>query len=348
MPIFQPTCSVVLCTRYRSEFLGVCLQAASCLDYPDFELVVVDNSPGDPATREVAEQHKARYVVERRKGLSRARNRGRAAANGEIVAFLDDDALPEGGWLSALAAAFEDPQVMAAAGRTLERIASGNGHGPASQDEYCDMLGTEPFVLDRDTSCWFQRANFGGVGNGNNMAFRRTAWEVWPGFDERLGLGADIEGGEEHYSFFSLIDRGYSVAYTPEAVIRHPLCPRPAEQVRKRFLQDCVSAGAYMAFLLFEEPRYRGEVLQFVREWLTGAERDWQNGWESHQHVTSRVAPAWRVFLARCYGPLVYLRSRLSHKSAREAGVAGLPQGSMAANTSAPAVATPTRSYGRR
>ena len=279
----------------------------SRLEYPDFDVVVVDNTPGDPSTHEVAERHHARCLVEPVTGLSRARNFGSAASRNDIVAYLDDDALPEPGWLSALVTEFQDPQVMAVAGRTLSSIVSRNGGAPASNGDYVDLGGKELRVVDRGTPCWFQRANFGGIGNGMNMAFRRQAWEVWPGFDERLGLGAAIEGGEEHYSFFSLIDSGYRVVYTPDAVVRHPACPRPAHEVRSRFLKECVGAGAYLAFLFFEEPRYRRDVLRFVGEWLLGVRRDWRGG----ERVPGRIAPAWRVLLARCCGPFVYVRSRL-------------------------------------
>jgi cellulose synthase/poly-beta-1,6-N-acetylglucosamine synthase-like glycosyltransferase len=60
-----------------------------------------------------------RYVVEPLVGLSRARNRGARACDSEIVAFLDDDALPEPEWLSGLLREFEDPLVMAVTGRIL-------------------------------------------------------------------------------------------------------------------------------------------------------------------------------------------------------------------------------------
>jgi cellulose synthase/poly-beta-1,6-N-acetylglucosamine synthase-like glycosyltransferase len=302
-----PSCSVVICTRYRAQTLQTCLQAVSRLDYPDFELLVVDNTVGDPSTQEVAERHRAKWLVEPTAGLSRARNRGSLASGKEIVAFLDDDALPEPGWLSALAAQFQDPRVMAVAGRTLTRAVSSNGSRPSLNGDFLDLGGKEQRVVDLSTAFWFQCANFGGIGNGMNMAFRRQAWEIWPGFDERLGLGSAIEGCEEHYSFFSLIDRGYRVVYTPDAVVRHPSPHRTLREVRSRFLKECVASGAYMTFLFWEEPRYRKDVLRFVSESLLGVRRDWRSG----KRVPWKIVPAWRVLLARCAGPFVYLRSRI-------------------------------------
>ena len=75
-----------------------------------------------------------------------------------------------------------------------------------------DANGHPESVFDRETPFWFERANFGGIGDGGNMAFRRCVFDIWPGFDERLGRGAVIDGGEEHYAFFSLLDRGYRIA----------------------------------------------------------------------------------------------------------------------------------------
>jgi len=332
MPAFQPRCSVVVCTRYRSQTLISCLEALSHLDYPDFEVVVVDNSPGDTPTREVAERYRARYVLETVTGLSRARNRGSAVASSDVVAFVDDDAVPEQQWLSALVRQFEDPQVMAAVGRTLERSFNG-----ASNDDYIDVWGKEKLIVDRNTPYWFQRANFGGIGNGGNMAFRRQAWDIWPGFDERLGLGASIEGGEEHYSFFSLIDRGYRVVYTPDAVVRHPSCHRSEQQVRDRFLQDCVSAGAYLAFLFCEEPKYSREVLRFVGESFLGFRRPWKSG----APVTRPVAPAWRVLFNRLRGLVAYLLFRMM--DARKS-VPGPERSVRAAGQSSPRIVSAPRS----
>jgi len=69
-----------------------------------FEVVVVDNAPSDDRASEVAERHGARRVVEPIPGLSRARNRGARESTGDLVAYLDDDAIADSGWLGGLAA----------------------------------------------------------------------------------------------------------------------------------------------------------------------------------------------------------------------------------------------------
>jgi len=83
---------------------------------------VVDNCPADTTTASlVAGYPEIEYVLEPRPGLDTARNRGLHAATGEIIAFTDDDAQVEEGWLDALRANFDDPLVAVVTGLTLPK-----------------------------------------------------------------------------------------------------------------------------------------------------------------------------------------------------------------------------------
>lgn len=106
----NPDVSIVICTYNRAELLRETLQALPRLHgIGKAEIVIVDNRSTDH-TRSVSEYFikafqgriAVRYVYEPRQGLSVARNTGVRAARGEIAAFLDDDAIPEAGWLSAI------------------------------------------------------------------------------------------------------------------------------------------------------------------------------------------------------------------------------------------------------
>jgi len=77
-----------------------------------FDVLVVDNAPSNDQARQVAMRWGVAYVLEPVPGLSRARNRGARASGTEIVAFLDDDSLPDAEWLATLAGPFKDPLVM--------------------------------------------------------------------------------------------------------------------------------------------------------------------------------------------------------------------------------------------
>lgn len=91
--------TVVICTRRRPTILARCLSAVGRLNPAPAEVILVDNSQGDPATRKIAYDFGVRYTVEPKAGLSAARKRGLAECNTQDVAYLEDDALPEPDWL---------------------------------------------------------------------------------------------------------------------------------------------------------------------------------------------------------------------------------------------------------
>jgi cellulose synthase/poly-beta-1,6-N-acetylglucosamine synthase-like glycosyltransferase len=281
-------------------------------DTPPLEVLVVDNTAGDEATRAAALAHGARHIVEPAKGLAIARNRGARESKGEVIAYLDDDAVPERDWLTALLPEFLDPLVGAVAGRILAastqatpavRIAGGVLFG-----------GSERLVLDRASPDWFERANFGGVGEGCNMAIRRTVLRAWPGFDERLGRGTRFGafGLEEHYAFFCLIDRGYRVVYTPLARVRHRF-PETHDELRALRLSQLAAASFQCALLLAEEPRYRRRAARYALEAVRGRQRSWRG--ETDVRLPSTTA--WQSASARIRGAAFYLASRLDPRLPR-------------------------------
>lgn len=104
------TVTVVICTRDRPQLLATALDAVLALDYPDFDVVVVDNASATSETRDHVQGHadpRVRLVCEPNPGVARARNTGLRAATGDIVAFVDDDAVVDRYWLTALMAGFD-------------------------------------------------------------------------------------------------------------------------------------------------------------------------------------------------------------------------------------------------
>jgi cellulose synthase/poly-beta-1,6-N-acetylglucosamine synthase-like glycosyltransferase len=309
---FTPTCSVVICTRDRPETLDVCLKAVTALDYPQFDVLVVDNAPSDDRARAVAERWSThtnvRYVVEPVRGVSRARNLGAHSCGGEIVAYTDDDALPEADWLRALVREFEDARVMAVAGQVLPPVTGDCNALDARVRSLAGCGQAERLVVDRDTPYWFEMANFGGIGDGN-MAFRRQAFEVWPGFDVRLGRGASLLAGEEHYAFYQLIERGWRVVYTPASVLRHrfPATFRGFSDQHRKIVTE---AAAYATLLFVEQPGYRSRLLQYAARSLNGGQ-PWQRRIEGKR---PHLFPRWHKLYASLAGPWIYVRSMLSQK----------------------------------
>ncbi|GAA2121601.1 hypothetical protein GCM10009759_71480 [Kitasatospora saccharophila] len=232
---------------------------------PAVDVLLVDNAPTGPATaRLVAERYpgRVRYLCEPAPGLSRARNRGLAAARGEICAFTDDDALADPGWLAALAAAFAaDPRTGCVTGlvvpaeldtpaqQLFERYA-GTARGWTARDWNLDAPGAGP--LDRYST--------GRCGIGANMAFRTELLRAVGGFDPATGTGTPTRGGEDLLAFHLVLTAGHTVAYRPDAVVWHRhrrTLPALALQVRGLG----TGFGAYLAAALRRRPALLADLL---------------------------------------------------------------------------------------
>jgi len=241
------TAAVVICTRNRPGPLRKCLEAVSRLERRPDEIVVVDNSPGDKATEAVAVEFSARYTLEPAEGLSRARNRALTEGSSEIVAYLDDDAVPDEGWLESILEPFADPSVAAVTGETLL---------PGSRQIGCSPRSS--WRLSNKDPQWFEIAAFGGLGIGTNMAMRRAACAGWKVFDERLGRGALFEGMEEHHAFVRLLSLGHTAAHVPAAIVFH------RSQMRGDIQQEARNQIGYSMLLFSEYPSHRMDLLRFL------------------------------------------------------------------------------------
>ena len=307
-----PSCTVVISTRDRPDSLASCLQAVQQQEFPGLDIVVVDSAPQRADASAVAREFGARYLHLNRPGLSRARNSGAREAMSEIVVFLDDDVHVEHGCLAALASEFSDQRTMAVSGRVL--MSGGDDDAREAFEAFGGFdPGPDRRAIDRGTPGWFELVNFGGLGTGAMLAIRRAAFVTWPGFDERLGRGAPQDCSEELHAYFSLVERGHRVVYTPRAVARHPAPVSPLE-LRSRVLTGASGASAYMTLLLFEHPQYRGQVLRYASQALGGTRREWRPRPAEARHA---VVPRWRERLAWLQGPLLYARMRLQVAATR-------------------------------
>lgn len=261
-----PEVTVVVCTRDRPFQLEACLDALGRQDYSQFDVLVVDNGSVDPVS-DICRRRGAACIREPVSGLTRARNLGARAARGEIVAYIDDDAIAEPEWLGALVREFDAPEVAAVAGRTRYMKAQGDTLR-MSDEEAPGEIGLRPHRrFDRGTRDWFALACFGSIGDGNTMAFRRRLLTDSVRFDERLGRGRLLESGDEHVAFMSLISDGYRVTHAPDAVVRHPMPADPSARRKKR-IRDLRASVAYMIFLGFQFPGHRADIVRFLGQAL--------------------------------------------------------------------------------
>ncbi len=115
-----PKVSVIVCTYRGSATLVKCLDSIVALDYPDFEVIVV-NDGGDARVAEIATSYEpVRHLATEHEGLGAARNRGAREAAGDIFAYTDDDCVLEPDWLKWIVVQFaEDPELGCAGGPNL-------------------------------------------------------------------------------------------------------------------------------------------------------------------------------------------------------------------------------------
>jgi hypothetical protein len=164
--------------------------------------------------------------------------------------------------------------------------------------------------LEFDIKCkeWFEMANFGGIGIGPNMAFRRHLFDSWEGFDERIGAGTLIHGAEEGKAFADVLERGHRVIYTPDALVIHPASLPGQEAMEARYLASLSAQTAYLTLLLVEERRHRKRLMVYLLSALLRRPRPWR---ATAGVKAPRPAGRVRAFLAYLGGPLLYLRMRV-------------------------------------
>lgn len=224
-----PAVSVVVPTFRRNGALARLLAAlaAQRTDGLDWEVLVVDNDPpGAEATVAAASGVPAAYLAEPVLGTVHARNTGLAAARGEVVAFLDDDVVPDPGWLVALTGPVLAGACDVAGGRVL-----------------LDPTRPRPFWFNEDAlGGYLARFDLGpeptDIATGGwvitaNAAFRAPLLRAAGGFDPAFGPRGRVPLANEELDLCRrLVGLGARIRYVPATVV-HDL---PEERLRLRYL----------------------------------------------------------------------------------------------------------------
>ena len=236
--------SVAVCTYNRCDYLHSALLSVRDQLGDAHEAIVIDNGSSD-RTREVvetlmAEMPSLRYVEEPRLGLSHARNRAIEVAQGDLIAFLDDDAVADPTWLAATLDAFAAHPDAAAIGGRVDLIWP-DGRRPAWLPD-----GFERSYAGTDFGVEPRRLIFPETPVGANMAFRRSVLRDLGGFNVHLGRkGRQLISGEEQELFQRIAGKDLEVWYDPEAGVGHHVIP---DRVNRRWvLRRCFYQGWSMA-----------------------------------------------------------------------------------------------------
>ncbi|GHU47538.1 hypothetical protein FACS1894200_03070 [Spirochaetia bacterium] len=211
--------SLIINTYNRRPFLTNTLTSLKYLRYPELEIICV-NGPSTDGTDELlrdwAGQIKLLDCSET--NLSMSRNIGIRAATGDIVCFIDDDAIPEPNWLNNLTAVFDRPKVAAAGGFIRDRT------GVTYQSRYvcCDRFG-EGYHFEQ-----YKDVNINGLKptewgtkyytalTGTNVCFKRDILVQLGGFDEAYVYFLD-----ETDVLIRMIDAGYEIVCVEAAEVHH-------------------------------------------------------------------------------------------------------------------------------
>jgi glycosyltransferase involved in cell wall biosynthesis len=296
MPSVMPRVSVVVPTCCRPALLERCLSALAQQDFaPDaYEVIVVDDA-ADERTRVLVAGHQhaggpaVRYIpMPQRRGPAAARNCGWRAARGEIIAFTDDDCIPQPAWLRAGAAAFVDG-VVGAWGRVLVPLSA----APTDYERDDANLERAEFVT---ASCFYRRSALVAVG----------------GFDERF----TAPWREDSDLYFTLLERQSRLGCASEAVVVHPVrrAPWGVSLLQQR-------KSMFNALLYKKHPALYWQHIQPAPPWhyyaMAGALLlSLASAWRGHRRRALGAAGLWLALLGR------FSAQRLSGTSRRPAHVA--------------------------
>jgi glycosyltransferase involved in cell wall biosynthesis len=198
-----PRVSVVVCAYNAERTINACLASLETLNYPDYEVIVVNDGSAD-RTLQIAEQYSyCRIISQPNMGLSVARNVGAHAATGEIVAYTDSDCVADPDWLAYLVAKMQSAGLAACGGPNF----------PPPEDSLVPAAvavspGGPTHVLVSDDVAEHIA--------GCNMAFRRDVLLALGGFDPLFrAAGDDVD------ICWRFQDAGYTIGFSPAAVVWH-------------------------------------------------------------------------------------------------------------------------------
>lgn len=217
------TCSVIICTHNRASSLARTLLAVlkQDLDPSDMEVIVVDNASTDGTNATVRTVSRnapfpVRYLLEPTLGLSYARNAGLHQAQGQVVIFTDDDAIPRKNWARNIMRAYHNPRVSSAGGDT-------NPIWPEPEPPvwlHPSLIGYLGLTLYPHSS--YRELHYPLYPYGVNISFRRKIAIRLGGFSTDLGRqGRYLLSGEETELCYRIEKAGGKIVYVPDAVVDH-------------------------------------------------------------------------------------------------------------------------------
>jgi glycosyltransferase involved in cell wall biosynthesis len=275
--------SVILCTYNRERYIYNVLESIAAGGYEDYEIVLVNNNSTDGTEGECqrfAKDHpevRMRYCVERQQGLSYARNRGIVESQGEVLVYVDDDAVVNREYLQTYADFFSRNKEAVAAGGPITPRYDGCEE-PGWMSHYTRQLVTGELNLgSRERE--FPAGAFPG---GGNAAYRKSVFDAVGLFNVELGRkGNSLIGAEEKDLFDKMTSRGMKFYYLPNAILYHLIPPKKLTQdyfdrltygigVSERYRTQQIGRKKYLNRLLKEAVKWGGTMVLWTGFALKG------------------------------------------------------------------------------
>ena len=288
--------SVIIPTLNRCEFLPDAVASVRGQNLPgeSYEIIVVDNGASDE-TRALIEklnhgdEKTVRYVAEPELGMHNARHAGADAASGDVLAFIDDDAVVDSEWLGALLAEYADAEAGCVGGKILPQ-----------------WVEKPPDWVDSCYQGWLSLLNLGDDRQeldspelyGCNFSIRRALLYEVGGFNPE-GFGEVWLGDGETGLLRKVMAAGYKIIYTPAAIVRHVIPPERAtlDQLKHRMKNQAACDG-YADYKKCQRgfPGLLRSVIKFSIRALKARKRSLGHGRESTGHHLDvlKAAYEWR------------------------------------------------------
>jgi glycosyltransferase involved in cell wall biosynthesis/O-antigen/teichoic acid export membrane protein len=322
--VHAPFVSVIIPTHNRPERIKRCLRSLLALHYPQYEIIVVDNAPRTSETADLIRADyrdvpQVCYLREDHPGPSWARNRGVMAAQGEILAFIDDDEVADPYWLVELVKGFSlSEDVTCVTGLVLPMeletpaqfwFEEYGGYGKGFSRRTFDKKENRPTIP-------LYPYTIGLFGTGGSMAFRAAFLRSIGGFDPTLGGVSPALCAEDTGMFFQVVKRGHKLLYEPASVVYHPH-HRDYLRLRKQIYQYGIGLTACLMKTVLENPQVLFELLSKVPYGLffTLSTRSPKNEKKSTNYPMELNIVELKGIL---YGPLAYILSLWAVHRTRE------------------------------
>lgn len=262
--------TVIICTYNREKYIGPLLESIAKNDLPtaEYEIVLVDNNCTDN-TRGVcnafADSHPSinfRHVTETEQGLSAARNKGIQEAEGDLLLYVDDDALVDTWYLRTVTEHMQKhPESMAAGGPIIPLYETSE---PSWMSPYTKALLTAWMDYGQKERP-YPRGKYPG---GGNAAYRKDVFERVGLFNTELGRkGTALMGSEEKDIFDKMRSKGMQVTYLPQMILHHIIPQAKLERDYFDRLTLQIGRSERQRTLAISKKKYLMRLLQEAVKW---------------------------------------------------------------------------------